>query len=314
MLGVRPVETPLEQARVATSSADIGIPQGNHMRIGVYSGPLPELDRRQFFACAERGIRDVELGVGAWGPRPRPYLDLATIGSRSERDRPKGELGEFGLRLAAVNAAGNLLHPDPGKRADAQARFEAALDLAMALGVNRLITMSGCPAGPGGGTLGVFPCWATSSDAGNLFAWQMENEVGPFWQNVSQRLAARSPDLMICLELHPGVTIFTAAGFEALTRYVGRNIGINMDPSSFLVAGHRSVDGDRAARQPHRLCPWQGYAGLPGSRPPRRPLAFCAAGRRSDRAPWHFAPVGEGMVLPPGPSSSALCRPSAMTM
>ena len=100
----------------------------------------------------------------------------------------------------------------------------------MALGVNRLITMSGCPAGPRRHPRRL-SCWATSSDAENLFAWQMENEVGPFWQNVSQRLAARSPDLMICPELHPGVTIFTAAGFEALTRYVGRNIGINMDPS-----------------------------------------------------------------------------------
>ena len=73
------------------------------MRIGVYSDSLPELDRRQFFAwCAERGIRDVELGVGAWGPWPRPHLDLATIGSQRERDRSKGELAEFGLRLAAV--------------------------------------------------------------------------------------------------------------------------------------------------------------------------------------------------------------------
>ena len=91
------------------------------MRIGVYSDSLPELDRRQLFAwCAERGIRDVELGVGAWGPWPRPHLDLATIGGNSERDRLKGELSEFGLRLAAVNAAGNLLHPDPDRRADAQ--------------------------------------------------------------------------------------------------------------------------------------------------------------------------------------------------
>ena len=160
------------------------------MRIGVYSDSLPELDRRQLFAwCAERGIRDVELGVGAWGPWPRPHLDLATIGSQRERDRLKGELAEFGLRLAAVNAAGNLLHPDPDKRADAQARFEAALDLAMAFRVNRVITMSGCPAGPGGGTLGVFPCWATVSDSEDLFAWQMQNEVGPYWSAISERLA-----------------------------------------------------------------------------------------------------------------------------
>jgi sugar phosphate isomerase/epimerase len=265
------------------------------MRIGVYSDSLPELDRLQFFAwCAERGIRDVELGVGAWGPWPRPHLDLATIVSQSERDRLKGELGEFGLRLAAVNAAGNLLHPDPDRRADAQARFEAALDLATALGVKRLITMSGCPAGPGGGTLGVFPCWATSSDAEDLFAWQMENEVGPFWQSVSRRLAASAPDLMICLELHPGVTIFTAAGFEALTRYVGRNIGINMDPSHFWWQGIDPLTvierlGDRI-----------GYAhGKDTLIHPERVrrdglLHFVPPTADPARAPWHFAAVGEG--------------------
>ena len=56
------------------------------MRIGVFSDSLPKLPRRDMFAwCAERGISDVELGVGAWGPWPRPHLDLATIGQAAER-------------------------------------------------------------------------------------------------------------------------------------------------------------------------------------------------------------------------------------
>ena len=43
------------------------------MRIGVYSDSLPKLSRRELFAwCVERGVRDIELGVGAWGPWPRP--------------------------------------------------------------------------------------------------------------------------------------------------------------------------------------------------------------------------------------------------
>ena len=97
------------------------------MRVGVYSDSLPRLSRTELFAwCAERGVTDIELGVGAWGPWPRPHLDIATVGDRKERDRLAGELRDHGMRLAAVNAAGNLLHPDPAKRADAQARFTAA--------------------------------------------------------------------------------------------------------------------------------------------------------------------------------------------
>ena len=87
------------------------------MRIGVYSDSLPKLARRDFFAwCAERGLRDVELGVGAWGPWPRPHLDVDSISQPSERQRLKNELAEYGLSLSAVNAAGNVLHPDTDKR------------------------------------------------------------------------------------------------------------------------------------------------------------------------------------------------------
>ena len=264
------------------------------MRIGVYSDSLPGLSRRGLFAwCADRGVGDIELGVGAWGPWPRPHLDLATLGEAAERDRLAGELREFGIRLAAVNAAGNLLHPDPAKRADAQARFRAAVELAVALGVKRVITMSGCPAGPGGGSIGVFPCWATSADDERLFDWQMQIEVGPHWQATSAWLAKAAPEVKVCLELHPGVTVFTAASFEALLPHVGSNIGINMDPSHFWWQGIDPVTvieahGDRifyshgkdTLLYPDRIR----RLGVLHHAPPSDPGG----------APWHFAAVGEG--------------------
>ena len=264
------------------------------MKIGVFSDSLAKLPRREMFAwCAERGITDVELGVGAWGPWPRPHLDLATIGERKERDKLAGELKEHGLRLAAVNGAGNLLHPDPVKRKDAQTRFRAAVDLAVAFGVKRVVTMSGCPAGPGGGGLGIFPCWATSADDERLFDWQMENEIGPFWRQTSDWLAKEAPEVMVCLEMHAGLTVFNAASFEVLTGYVGRNIGLNMDPSHFWWQGIDPLTvveafGDRIGWMhgkdtllyPERIR----QHGVLHFAPPSDP----------SKAPWHFAPVGEG--------------------
>jgi sugar phosphate isomerase/epimerase len=264
------------------------------MKIGVFSDSLAKLSRREMFAwCAERGITDVELGVGAWGPWPRPHLDLATIGERKEREILAGELKEHGLRLAAVNGAGNLLHPDPTKRKDAQTRFRAAVDLAVDFGVKRVVTMSGCPAGPGGGGLGIFPCWATSADDERLFDWQMEHEVGPFWRETSDWLAKEAPEVMVCLEMHAGLTVFNAAGFEVLTGYVGRNIGLNMDPSHFWWQGIDPLTiveafGDRIGWMhgkdtllyPDRIR----KHGVLHFAPPSDP----------SKAPWHFAPVGEG--------------------
>jgi sugar phosphate isomerase/epimerase len=233
------------------------------------------------------------MGVGSWGPWPRPHLDIASVGDAAERDRIGGELREFGIRLAAVNAAGNLLHPDPAKREDAQRRFRAAVELAVALKVDRVITMSGCPAGPGGGGLGVFPCWATSADDERLFAWQMEHEVGPYWRATSEWLAKAAPGLMVCLELHPGVTIFTADGFAALAPYVGRNVGINMDPSHFWWQGIDPVTVIEAF--PDRI----GYSHgkdtlLYPDRIRRQGVLHFAPPSDPSKAPWHFASVGEG--------------------
>jgi sugar phosphate isomerase/epimerase len=264
------------------------------MRIGVFSDSLPKLGRVDLFAwCAERGIADIELGVGSWGPWPRPHLDLATIGDRKERDQLAGELKEHGLRLGAVNAAGNVLHPDPAKRDDAQARLRAAVELAVALGVKRVITMSGCPAGPRGGGLSVFPCWATSCDDENLFAWQIEHELGPFWNETSDWLAKFAPEVMICLELHPGVSVFSAASFEALAGHVGKNIGLNLDPSHFWWQGIDPVTviealGDRIgwAHGKDTL--------LYADRIRRHGFLHFAPPTDPGSAPWHFASVGEG--------------------
>ena len=263
------------------------------MRIGVFSDSLPRLGRREMLAwCAARGITDVEIGVGAWGPWPRPHLDLATIGDRAERDRLKGELRDHGVRLAAVNAAGNLLHPDAGKRAHAQGRFRAAVDLAVALGVDRVVTMSGCPAGAGGGSLGVFPCWATSADDERLFAWQMEHEVGPFWRATSDWLAKAAPGVMVCLEMHPGVTIFSTAGFQALSAHVGRNVGINLDPSHFWWQGIDPLTVVEALGD--RIGWMHGKDTLLYPDRIRRHGVLHFAPPDPAEAPWHFCPVGEG--------------------
>ncbi len=264
------------------------------MRIGVYSDSLAKLSRCEMFAwCAEHGVKDVELGVGAWGPWPRPHLDLTTIGSHRERERLAGELREHGLRLSALNAAGNLLHPDPTKRRDAQARFWAAAELALALGVTRLVTMSGCPAGPGGGSLGVFPCWATSADNERLFAWHLEHELIPFWSAASDRLAREAPGLMVCLEMHPGVTIFNVAGFQALAPHVGRNIGLNLDPSHFWWQG---IDPTTVVEALGERIGWMhGKDTLFYPDRVRRHgvLHYDPPGEFAE-PPWHFAPVGEG--------------------
>ena len=121
----------------------------------------------------------------------------------------------------------------------------------------------------------------------------MGNEVGPFWRQTSDWLAKEAPEVMVCLEMHAGLTVFNAAGFEVLTGYVGRNIGLNMDPSHFWWQGIDPLTvveafGDRIGWMhgkdtllyPDRIR----KHGVLHFAPPSDP----------SKAPWHFAPVGEG--------------------
>ncbi len=237
-------------------------------------------------------MTDIE-SASARGDHGRDLISISPPSATRRTRSPGGELREYGLKLAAVNAAGNLLHPDPVKRSDAQTRFKAAVELAVAFGVERVITMSGCPAGPGSGSLGVFPCWATSADDERLFDWQLEHEVGPYWRATSEWLVKTAPQVMVCLELHPGVTIFSAAGFEALIPYIRRNIGLNLDPSHFWWQGIDPITvvetlGDRI-----------GYAHgkdtlLYPERIRRKGVLHFAPPSDPKQAPWHFASVGEG--------------------
>jgi sugar phosphate isomerase/epimerase len=208
------------------------------VRTGLFTDGLAHLDRRAALAwCAERGILDVEMGVGTWSPRP--HLDLTSLlREPSARRALQDDLRDHGIELAAVNAAGNPLHADPASRREAQDALRGAIELAALLGVERVVTMSGCPAGrDGGGAVGVFGVWSISCDDEGLWAWQMREVVEPYWAELSRWAASAAPDVRICLELHPGVAVFGVEGYHRLRHATRSNVGVNLDPSHFWWQG-----------------------------------------------------------------------------
>jgi sugar phosphate isomerase/epimerase len=208
------------------------------VRVGLFTDGLAHLDRRTAIAwCAERGIHDLEMGVGTWSPRP--HLELASLlAERSERDRLAGELREHGSTLSCVNAAGNPLHVAPAQRKEAQDALRGAIELATLMGVETVVTMSGCPGGRGDtGDTGVFAVsWITADDE-PLWEWQFRERVVPYWSELSTWAEYAAPGVRICLELHPGLTIFGNESFRRLRAEVGENVGINLDPSHFWWQG-----------------------------------------------------------------------------
>jgi sugar phosphate isomerase/epimerase len=267
------------------------------VRVGLFTDGLAHLGRREALQwCAERGILDLEMGVGTWSPRP--HLDLAALlAEPAERDRLQGELREHGQRLACVNAAGNALHPAPTARAEAHSAIRGAVELAALLGVETVVTMSGCPGGRGtGDTTGVFAVSWLCCDDEPLWEWQFRERVAPYWRELSAWAAAAAPGVRICLELHPGLTVFGAESFARLRAEVGPNIGINLDPSHFwwqgvdpqaIIEQHGDAIGFAHGKDT-RLYPERiRVHGMLDARFPIDPAT----------ASWHFAAVGGGRPL-----------------
>jgi sugar phosphate isomerase/epimerase len=245
--------------------------------------------------CAQRAISGVELGVGGYSPAP--HLDLEQmLASDAERVRFRERLESHGVELVALNASGNPLHPDA---AIAQAHGRAlrgAVELAAELGISRVVAMSGCPGGPDGGAWPVFAGGAWLPDMENLWDWQWEQVIAPYWRDLSDWAAAAAPDVNICLELHPGTSIYNAASFEQLRGVCSGNVKVNLDPSHFwwqgidpvttiraLGANVGFVHGKDTILYPERIA-------LHGVLDFRWPAD-------AETMPWHFCAVGRGRPL-----------------
>jgi sugar phosphate isomerase/epimerase len=218
--------------------------------------------------CEERGIGALEIGVGGYSPAPH-------AGSLPGR-----------LEVVALNASGNPLHPDRAIAAAHDGALRRALRLAAELGVPRVVAMSGCP---GAGRWPVFAGGAWLPDMEGLW-----DEQWPVIEAYWRALSKAAPDgVDICLELHPGTSIYNAASFERLAQVTGENVKVNLDPSHFWWQGIDPVASVRALHG--RIGFVHGKDTL--IHPDRVALHGVLDFRwpsDADTMPWHFCAVGRG--------------------
>lgn len=245
--------------------------------------------------AAEREIAGVELGVGAYSPAP--HLDAQSLlAGEAGRRALLDALEAARIELVALNAAGNPLHPDASIAADHDRALREALRLATALGVPRVVAMSGCPGGPGGGGWPVFAGGAWLPDMEGAWERQWDEAIRPYWAELSAWAEREAPGVSICLELHPGTSIYNAASFRLLASAVGDNVGVNFDPSHFWWQGIDPITtlgaiGDRvrfAHGKDTIIYPEQ--LALHGVLDFRWPTG-------DDTAPWDFCAVGHGRPI-----------------
>lgn len=206
------------------------------MQIGLFTDglahlPLPAaLDK-----AAKLGVQAVEIGTGNFSPGTHCDLD-ALLGNANERTKLLESIHGHGLQLAALNCSGNPIHPKKELADHAASVTRKTLQLAGALGVERIVCMTGCPGTPEGGG---YPNWVVASwpeDFLELLDWQWRERVIPFWAEMAE-MARKEGVRQLCFELHPGMCAYNASSFLKLRAAIGPAVAANLDPSHFFFQG-----------------------------------------------------------------------------
>ena len=205
------------------------------MQLGLLTDSLSSLTRAEALdTAAELGIETVEIGLGGryggWSPAPHADLD-ELLADGSAREALRRDITSRGLRLEAINAAGNPLHPLRGQRDDRVLR--GALRVAEDLGVDTVVTMSGLPGAPGDS----FPAWITT-------VWPPENldllehqwaVAVDYWGGLAAEAERRG--IRIAVEMHANQLVYSVPGLLRLRTAVGPAVGANLDPSHLMWMG-----------------------------------------------------------------------------
>jgi sugar phosphate isomerase/epimerase len=198
------------------------------MKIGVFTDSTlnlslaDSLDRYQ-----QWGITAVELGAGNFSPAPHLNLDKM-LGDAGARKALLADVKSHGMVISALNCSGNPIHPRDEVATHDSGVIRDTIRLASELGIDRIVTMSGCPGEPGGSR----PNWITFTwppDFEELLHWQWNERILPYWTETAAY--ARSLGVTLCFEMHPGMSVYNTASLLRLRGAISDTITANLDPS-----------------------------------------------------------------------------------
>jgi sugar phosphate isomerase/epimerase len=206
------------------------------MKLGAYTACLHDRSLDETLKIlSELGLTSAEINAGGFIPAPHlPIEDI--LASAGAREDYLGRFAHAGIELTGLNVNGNPLNPDPQVGPEHAADLHRAIDVAAALGVKRVVTMSGLPAGEPGGTTANWVVNPWDSQYLDILDHQWRQVAVPFWKDVNARAAAA--DVKICIEMHPHNLVFNPPTLQRLVEQTNAtHIGAEMDPSHLFWQG-----------------------------------------------------------------------------
>ena len=186
------------------------------------------------------GVEQLELGVGGY-PGTVHADAKVLIKDKAKRDDLMATFAKYNMSISALSVHGNCVHPNKEIAASFQADYEAACVLAGQLGVETVVTFSGCP---GSDEKAQQPSWVTCpwpNEFLEVLDYQWNEVLIPYWKE-AVKFAKDNGVKKIALEMHPGFCVYNPETVLRLRSAVGDIIGANLDPSHLIWQGMDIVE------------------------------------------------------------------------
>jgi len=206
------------------------------MKLGLFTPVFGKLNQQEMLAKV-RGlgkIQALELGTGGWPGHDHLDVD-ALLQNESCARSLRREFDDAGLTISALSCHGNPLHPDRATAQSYDEVFRKTVCLAKRLEVPVVVTFSGCP---GDSDDAKHPNWVTTPwppEFLDVLEWQWEKKAIPYWRDAAAFAADHG--VKVALEAHPGFIVYNTETMLRLRAAVGKNLGVNFDPSHFFWQG-----------------------------------------------------------------------------
>lgn len=207
------------------------------MKLSVFAVCLADRPLKDALAyLKEKGVQAVEIGCGGFPGKAHCDPEVL-LSDPSKLAEFKATIEDSGIELAALSTHGNCVHPDPAVASAFEKDYHNAVLLAEKLGINRIVTFSGCP---GGSPADRTPNWVTCpwpDDFSHILEYQWNDVLIPYWKKASA-FAMDHGITRIALEMHPGFCVYNPESMMKLRNAVGGTImGANFDPSHLFWQG-----------------------------------------------------------------------------
>ena len=206
------------------------------MKLSVVSGALGGMSLDESLGYLKSiGVSQFELGVGGY-PGTK-HADAKILSKdKAAREELLATFEKHGMEISALSVHGNSVHPNKKIAASFEEDFRAACVLAGQIGIDRIVTFSGCP---GSDPKAEQPSWVTCAWPNEFLAvldYQWNDVLIPYWHE-AVKFANANGVKKIAIEMHPGFAVYNPETLLRLRDAVGDTVGANLDPSHLFWQG-----------------------------------------------------------------------------